>query len=329
MIQVQDLIEVEEDAMTMVGHLVWSIEDTCNDTIMVELVRPLDGDEVRQSATFSTRDHAGDTNPQDNDKQMEPQSADINEILKTYYHQAKVQVTEFTETILYSILFYKWAEANDGNVPTSPTKWKQRLPDKLRRLTRAKASRIVASLFEITRLRLEAIDHIYLALRRAEQLTYEYIQRKGDRILHPDAGDERQRAELTRLENDALNYATRQMTTQLKLYQPAANDELYITVTDLINTSLENLDYCKRLHRWASDSVRFSKNNHLNPEPPNEIVDSSTTGSTNQAPVTSIVLFEEQQHEYDGDRVSVSCDSSRPVSVIYVHDQHTSTLFSI
>ena len=246
MVGVQDLIAAEQDVMTMVGYIVWSFEDNCTSTIWDEFCQPL---HKRKAALLNA------TNPHENDEEV---CIDTNELLKRYYQKTVLQVAEFTETILYSTLFYKWAETQNGTASTAPSKWKESLPNDLRQATRSKANRILCSLTKITRLRLDALDHLYNALRRAEQLAYGYIQRKGDNILNPYISEEEQQATLDRLEEDAINYVNRQVLTQLKMHQQHANQELHNTMTDIINASLENADYCQRLHRWAERTVSLS-----------------------------------------------------------------------
>ena len=246
---VQDLVEAEQEAMTMVGHIVWSFEDTCATAMLNQFSQPVV--QTKRAPRLNA------TNPQD-DESDPRETDDTNELILKYYQQTMSQVTEFAQTILFSVLFYKWAESRNGTTSTSPSKWKETLPDILRQATRAKANRILYSLLRITRLRLDALDHVYDALHRAEQLTYEYIARKGDNVLSPYIGHTEQRAAFARLEDDAVNFVNRQILTQLKLHQEHANQELYNAMTDIINTSIENTEYCQRLHEWAQSSVAFS-----------------------------------------------------------------------
>ena len=237
------MLQKEEDTMTIVSHLVWSMEDTCHDTIEAEFSRPAN----EQTNNVAT------TSAQVEDETIH--SVDTIEVLENYFEQTTRRVAEFTETLLYSILFLKWAESNNGTTSTSPSKWKESLPDELRRATRAKANRMVNKFAGLTRIRLAAIDHVYFALQRAEQLTFQYIQRKGDRILDPSSGDDEQEVEMGRMETDAVNYVNRQMRTQLEMHQTRANEEMFEMLTDEIDESIENTEYCEWLHNWAEATV--------------------------------------------------------------------------
>ena len=201
---IQELIKAEEEVMTMVGHIVWSFEDTCSSSIFTEFYRPLNHHRPGRADT---------TNPQLHDDESDEHCVeDANKILTRYYEQTMLKVSEFTQTILYSILFYKWAESrNDGTVSSPPTNWRDSLPNHLRRATQQKANRIISSLMGITRLRLEALGHVYDALHVAERLAIGYIQRRGDLVVDPSIGANERQATLNRLEDDAVNYVNRQI----------------------------------------------------------------------------------------------------------------------
>ena len=104
-------------------------------------------------------------------------------------------------------------------------------------------------------MKVKALHHMCAPLERAEQLSYQYMQRKGDRILIMD-GTRQQRAELERMESDAVNYVHRQIRTQVIMYQKQANKDLYDTMMDCIYESIENEKYYLSLQHWAESAVQ-------------------------------------------------------------------------
>uniref|UniRef100_A0A7S3KXJ9 Uncharacterized protein n=1 Tax=Amphora coffeiformis TaxID=265554 RepID=A0A7S3KXJ9_9STRA len=321
------LLKAEKEAMATAGHLVWSVQDICMEYIEGHFRPP------PQDANGYRRIVA------DKDQSMH----DTNELLKRYFEPSLRQLTEFTETILFSILFYKlWAathdnsSSNDGEgsqtdfpMASSSTHamMKDRvMPEPLRRVTRAKAIRIVRSLGNLTRLKLEALHHMYTPLERAEQLTRQYVERKGDRVLILGRAPQQQRVELERMECHAVNYVRRQMFTQAMMYKNQANEEMCDTMADLFSESIGNESYYHRLQEWAESAVQTymmahqrdavaddesSSNNNCHNDNKNkshgDIESTSDTSTANETSTAASTDHEQQPDPADGENCPVVC----------------------